>query len=173
MKNIQLIVIPFLLMFFVLPLYAQKNLSAKENSIQTDKGEFLERFVGSWIGEGDSDEQKVRDEMKFEWAFDKRFLKLHYRALDGDKYKGEGYIWFNKELNQYEYYEFNNGRWAIRQGIGQVVSNSFVISEQRKGNRIRLTFEFINPASIKMTEVYVRKKGNQPFAALSFRRQTE
>lgn len=172
-RMINLLVILFLsLTLFSAPaIFGQKDTFAKESLVKAEKEDFLERFIGSWSGEGSSDGVKVRDEMKLEWAFGKRFLKLSYRALEGDKYEGEEYIRFDKDQNQYEYYEFNNGRWAVRRGTGRVVNNSFVITEKRKDVEIELTFEFINPNEIKMTEGYLQKEGKKPFAVLTFRRR--
>lgn len=39
--------------------------------------------------------------MRFEWILGGRFLRLTYRALAGDDYVGEGYLWYDPALGRY------------------------------------------------------------------------
>ncbi len=158
----------FLFGLLVLQTAAQVDAVSKE----AGTGE-LYRLVGRWVGEGTSDGEKVRDEMRCEWIHGNRFLKLHYRATDGDDYSGEGYLRYNPERKLYEYWEFNNGRWPVRQWTGNWVKDRFVFSEDRKDLRIQLTMEFVSADSIKMSENYVRGDKLELFVSLTFRRDTK
>lgn len=167
MKNLISLLIFFLVVSCSFQIYGQKNVSA-----ETNEDKFLERFVGVWIGEGLSDGEKTRDEIKFEWRFGTRFLNFNYRTLEGrDDYASEGFLWFNGEKKLYEYYEFNNGRWAVRQGNGKKKENSLVISEKRKDAEIELIFEFVDSETMKITESYLRGKIKEPFVVYTFKRK--
>lgn len=175
MKIFSSIFILFLFSIFSIPATSQKSeVSGKvENT-------FLQKLVGNWIGKGTSfsiDEKgkrkeiEVEDEMILEPALDGKFLKLQYRALTGDKYKGEGFIRFNAEKNQFEYYEFNNGIWAARRATGKVVKNSLIFDEKRSDIRLQLTFEIIERNTLKINEIEIANGKNRPVANLIFKRK--
>lgn len=148
-----------------------KTTGVKVNEKASVEEKFLDRLAGNWTGEGTSEGREVRDEMSFEWTLDNKFLRLRYRALKGDEYKGEGYFRFDKERDRFEYYEFNNGKWPVRQGFGKLAGNSLVFSEQRADVNIRLIIELVSADSIKITEAYIREKSEDPFVTVTFRRK--
>lgn len=165
----------FFLCFTILLIFGQIVFGQEKGvAVKSEEQKFLDQFVGVWIGEGVSEGQKTRDEMRFEWRFGTRFLNLNYRTLEGkDNYTSEGFLWFNAEKKQYEYYEFNNGRWAVRQGIGKKIGNSLVVSEKRDDVSIELVFEFVGSDTMKITESYLNKKTKEPFVVYTFKRKSD
>jgi hypothetical protein len=167
----------FKLVFFILlVLLFQVVLvfSQKQSPKDTQETKFLQQLVGVWTGKGESLGSKTTDEMKFSWLFNKRFLKMNYKTLKGkDIYTSEGFIWFNTKTQIFEYYDFNDGIWAIRKGIGKMNENSLMINETREedGTQIELTFEFIDKNTLKVVEFYTQNQVRKPLADYTFKRQ--
>jgi hypothetical protein len=169
MKKLSIII--FLFGLFSLAIFGQKTAT----KIKTET-EFLEQFVGIWVGEGKSLECKTTDEMTFTWIFEKKFLKMNYRTLEGkDVYTSEGFIWFNPKKKLFEYYDFNDGIWAVRKGLGKLSGNSLLISEQREedGTIIELSFEFINQNTLKVVEFITKNQTRQNIADYTFKKKIE
>ena len=120
------------------------------------KKPFLNRLLGSWLGTGSSNSKVVVDKMTFRYVLDDQFLYFQYYALDGDTYKGEGYIFFDHKDQQFKWYEFNNGCWPIRIHSGSVIDQSLILEEHSFGRDMRLVFEFLDENTLHMTEAYLR-----------------
>lgn len=131
---------------------------------------FLERFVGEWEGEGESDGRKVRDAMRFEWALGNRFIRFTYKALDGDDYKGEGYVWYNPARERYEWWEFNNGKWPVRQHTGRRDKDLLKLEETSTDRKLRLTFRFTADDTLLMAESFVEGDKLKPYVNVTFHR---
>jgi hypothetical protein len=123
----------------------------------TSAKSFLTRFVGIWEGDGISEGNPVRDRMAVNWALDQRFLRFTYQAISGDSYMGEGYFWHNSDQCRYEWWEFNNGGWPIRQHSGERRDEQLVLNERAKNRDMRLTFSFTGMDTLEMQEGYLRK----------------
>ncbi len=114
--------------------------------------ERLARFVGRWVGEGETNGQAIRDEAAWAWALGGRFLKMSYRALDGDSFAAEGYFWYNTASGQFEFYEFNNGRAPVRFLVGHVEDETLVFEERTETNQVQIVFAWLDDDSLTMTE---------------------
>jgi hypothetical protein len=147
------------------------NLFAQNNSIELTEQHFLERFVGEWEGKGQSDNNDVQDLMQFQWVLNQRFLSFSYKALAGDNYEGEGYVWYNPSLSLYEWWEFNNGRWPVRKHQGQHNDNQLVLEEHTEDRDMRLTFTFANNDTLDMTEGFLNGEQLDAYVAVKFRRK--
>jgi len=134
---------------------------------------FLERWVGEWEGTGTSDGKPVRDRMTIQWTLNHRFLRFTYIAQEGDRYKGEGYFWYNPQLKRYEWWEFNNGRWPVRQHIGDRTQDQLVLEENDGDRRMRLIFTFSDNNTLEMTEGFVEGDQAKPYVVMKFRRKLD
>ncbi len=132
---------------------------------------FLDRFVGSWLGEGHSNDKRVIDWMELRYVLDNQFLRFRYEALKGDTYKGEGYIFFDKDTQQFRWYEFNNGWWPIRMHVGHQDNLSLILEEHARGRDMRLIFEFLDENTIRMTEAHLRDGHAEVYVDEIFKRQ--
>lgn len=163
----------FLLLFFIV-LFAFSSLGQNPSSNKVKETQILEQFVGVWVGKGKSLGGETTDEMTFSWLFNKRFLKMNYRTLEGkDTYTSEGFIWFNPKKSLFEYYDFNDGLWEVRQGFGNIDRNRLVIAETRQedGTYIELIFEFVDKNTLKFVEFFTKNKVRKLLADFTFRRQ--
>ncbi len=131
---------------------------------------FLDRFVGAWRGTGIQDGKPIRDEMQFAWALNRRFLRFTYKALAGDGYLGEGYVWYNPSLKRYEWWEFNNGTWPVREHRGTRDADSLVMEEKASDRHLRLTFSFTDADTLRMEESHVVGQQIKPYVTVTFRR---
>jgi len=137
------------------------------------ESQFLHRFVGRWLGEGESYGKQVRDEMVLRWVLKNRFLEMEYRAVDGDDYVGRGYLWWNPAQRRYELYEFNNGAWPIRFETGQRTGETLLLEERAEDRHVRLRFVFVDDDTILMTESAVKDGGEALFVRVRFRKQPD
>lgn len=147
------------------------NFSIQSQNVESTGQQFLERFVGEWEGEGQSDNNNVQDLMRFQWVLNQRFLSFSYKALAGDNYEGEGYVWYNPSLGLYELWEFNNGRWPVREHQGQHSDNQLVLEEHTEDRDIRLTFTFVNSNTLDMTEEFVNGEQLDAYVMVRFHRK--
>lgn len=152
---------------------ASTNFSTQSQNVDSAEQQFLERFVGEWEGEGQSDNNDVQDLMQFQWVLNRRFLNFSYKALARDNYEGEGYVWYNPPLGLYELWEFNNGRWPVREHQGQHNDNQLVLEEHTEDRNIRLTFTFVNSDTLDMTEGFVNGEQLDAYAVIRFHRKVE
>ena len=134
---------------------------------------FLDRFAGRWMGEGTTRGKPIRDEMQFEWTLGRRFLRLRYRALAGDDFQAEGYVWYDPERSRYEFYEFNTGRAPVRVEVGQRTNDRLVFVERTERRHMQLTLELVDTDTLKLTEAEVFGKRVEPYVYLTFRRAPE
>jgi hypothetical protein len=132
---------------------------------------FLDRFVGNWLGEGYSNNKRIIDRMDLRYVLDNLFLRFQYEALEGDTYKGEGYIFFDKDTQQFQWYEFNNGWWPIRMHMGRQDNQSLILEEHSSGRDMRLIFEFLNENTMRMTEAHLRDGRAEVYVDEIFKRQ--
>lgn len=118
---------------------------------------FLQRLAGQWEGEGVSAENKrIRDRMQLEWVLGARFLRMTYRALDGDDYASEGYLWYDAGQRHYVLWAANNGSWPVRERVGRRENDSLVLDDRNTpGLSSRLTFAFVDDDTLDMRESFV------------------
>lgn len=150
---------------------ATAGLEPKYQNAEAAETAFLERWVGEWEGTGTSEGQAVRDRMTFQWTLDRRFLRFTYKALSGDRYESEGYVWSNPKLKRYEWWEFNNGIWAVRQHTGYRHKDQLVLEEDTGDRKLRLTFTFSDNNTLAMTEAFVNGEQTKPYVVMQFCRQ--
>lgn len=131
---------------------------------------FLQRLAGTWVGEGTSEGTEVRDEMTLAWTLGDRFLRLEYRSPT-DGYAGEGYVWFDTRQKRYEWWEFNNGYWPVRQHRGSREGSSLVLAEHVGERQTRLTLELVGDDTLEVKERLLRDGTWAPLATLTFRRK--
>lgn len=158
-----------LAMFLVVLL--QSNTEALANNKQIEASKFLDRFEGYWLGEGEAGGKKVRDEMQYEWTLDHRFLHMKIRSLEGDTFRAEGYFWYNRTQNRFEFYEFNNGRWPVRIMKGSLNKEKLILEERTNDRHIRIILEWVNDGVLKLTEGYVKGQKFEPFVQETFQRK--
>jgi hypothetical protein len=137
----------------------------------TAKSPFLDRLLGSWLGMGTSNGKAVVDRMTFKHVLDDKFLYFQYYALEGDTYKGEGYIFFDHKDQRFQWYEFNNGLWPIRIHSGSVIDRSLILEEHSFGRDMRLIFEFLDDNTVRMTEAYLRVDRAEVYVDEVFKRE--
>ncbi len=146
---------------------AQKDDSASEAR------QLLSRFVGKWVGEG-----TARDEARWEWTLDDRFLRLGYRELAQPGFKAEGYLWYNPQEDRFELYEFNNGARPVRffagaplkkTPVGKRGRQTIVLEEHADHRHIRLTIEWLDESSWNYVEANLHDGEVAPFVQMTFR----
>jgi hypothetical protein len=137
----------------------------------TAKSPFLNRLLGSWLGKGNSNTKVVIDKMTFKYVLDDNFLYFQYYALEGDNYKGEGYLFFDHKDQQFQWYEFNNGWWPIRIHSGYVIDKRLILEEHSFGRDMQLIFEFLDENTVHMTEAYLRADGAEVYVDEVFTRE--
>ncbi|MDX1948539.1 MAG: hypothetical protein SFU86_24345 [Pirellulaceae bacterium] len=133
--------------------------------------EFLARFVGDWLGAGTSEGKPVKDVFRCQWSLGERFVRFSYQAEAGDKYVGEGYFWFNPRRERYEWWEFNNGHWPVRQHVGRREGDALLLEESAADRKLRLVFRFTPEGTLQMTEGFVEGERVKPYVTITFRRQ--
>lgn len=144
---------------------------AKSKTNLLAKSPFLDRLLGSWLGTGTSNSKAVVDKMTFKYVLDDQFLYFQYYALEGDTYKGEGYLFFDHKEQRFQWYEFNNGRWPIRVHSGYANDQRLVLEEHSLGRDMQLIFEFLDENTLHMTEAYLRVDGADIYVNEVFRRE--
>ena len=132
---------------------------------------FLDQFVGTWEGKGISDAREVRDRMQFQPVLSQHFLRFSHKAIAGDDYEGEGYVWYNPTLSSYEWWEFNNGPWAVRQYQGKQDREQLILREETRDRKMQLSFAFIDNNTLEMTEAFVTDEQLKPYVKLKFQRK--
>lgn len=135
---------------------------------QADQKNFLNHFAGKWKGEGKSMGKWVKDELVFTPTLDNKFLLMKLRALDGDSFAAEGYLRYNEQTNQFEFYEFSNGQWPVRILKGKVVDSSLVLEEKTGNRHIRITMTVKDKKTFTLEEAHVKETGLAPFVQETF-----
>jgi hypothetical protein len=129
-------------------------MTSKTNA--AEKNPFFDRLLGNWLGKGNFNGKTVIDRMIFNHVLDDQFLYFQYYALEGDTYKGEGYLFFAPKDQRFQWFEFNNGRWPIRIHSGFVIDQRLILEEHTFDRDMRLIFEFLDENTLHMTEAYLR-----------------
>jgi hypothetical protein len=150
----------------------QADQGQENENPETTKTLFLERLVGQWEGSGKSNNREIRDLMQFQWALNQRFVHFFYRALAGDNYEGEGYIWYNPSHRCYEWWEFNNGQRPVRMHTGHGNQNQLILEEDGEEQKMRLTFTFVDDSTLEMTESFLEEEQVEPYVRVRFQRKT-
>jgi hypothetical protein len=108
--------------------------------------------------------------MRFQWALNRRFLRFTYKALAGDGYLGEGYVWYNPALRRYQWWEFNNGTWPVREHHGDRDADALILEEHTGARHLRLTFSFTDANTLRMDEAHLVGQQPKPYVTVTFRR---
>jgi hypothetical protein len=155
----------------LMPVASSTSLTVQRDPADGAEQTFLEQFVGEWEGDGTSEGQKVRDRMVVQPALSGRFFRFSYKALVGDGYEGEGYFWYNAKLRRYQWWEFNEGKWPVREHEGQRSGNQLILEEHTPERHMRLTFTFVDQNTLSMTEGFLTGDQFKPYAVVKFQRQ--
>jgi hypothetical protein len=86
--------------------------------------------------------------------------------LSGDRYESEGYVWYDPKLKRYEWWEFNNGTWAVRQHRGYRHKDQLVLEEDTSDRKMRLIFTFSDNNTLAMTEAFVKGEQTKPYVVM-------
>lgn len=127
--------------------------------------------MGIWLGDGVSDGTPVRDCWQFTGEPGTSSLRFTYTALDGDSYKGEGFLALDTRWGSFECRESNNGYWPERHHHGRLEGpDRLVFSERAEDRHVRLELVLEGDDTLHMTESRVVQGNLEPFAIVRFER---
>jgi hypothetical protein len=135
---------------------------------------FLDRFVGSWIGEGTASGAPIGDALLCDRVLDGTFLFMQDQAIGGS-FKADTYMGYHVEDRRYELYTFNNNTalgssLPVRVMTGHRDGDRLVMEERRGPQSLRYTFEFLDQDTFQLTKAFLTGHGD-PFVIEIFRRQ--
>ena len=140
------------------------------NSSEIQARQFFDQIAGKWSGKGTSSGMDIQDLLTLSWTLDKRFLKFHFGAREGDSFTAEGYFWYNPQKASCEFYEFNNGEWPIRILSGSLQGNTLTLREKTEDRHVQLTIGKNADGTLSLEEAFVQEKGLTPFVNEIFNR---
>ena len=120
----------------------------------------FDRMEGIWIGEGATNGQPVRDSIWFSRVgFSEDFLRFRLEEIGGNL-KMDGYLWKQDDIN-YEFHEFNNGKWPVRHFRGTMQDGKLTLVERAADREILLVFFFSDDGGMGFQEYWLVKDGER------------
>jgi hypothetical protein len=97
--------------------------------------EFLDRFIGEWVGEGTAGDTPISEELLCERVLARTFLLMLDREIGGGNFKADIYVGYSVEGKRYELYTFNNNTalgssLPVRGMKGHRVGETLVMQEK-------------------------------------------
>ena len=146
------------------------SLSANAQKLQrTHADSLLHSLIGHWQGKGTSFGIAVEDKISFDTTIRGRFLFMKLAAITGDEFIAEGYLWYNPDKQQVEFYEFNDGAWPVRILTGKAEGNKILLEEKIANRHIRISF-LISQESFVLTEAKIIDGKEEIFVNETFAR---
>src|SRR5262245_28322568 len=128
--------------------------------------DFLDRFIGHWIGEGTASGADISDDLVCERVLDGTFLFMRDRAIGGS-FESDTYVGYDVEEKRFELYTFNNNTGfgsslPVRLMTGRRDGDRLVMEEKRSPDGLRYTFEFLDQDTFRLTKSFVTGHPKRP-----------
>lgn len=131
---------------------------------QSQTGPFLNRYQGSWQGEGKAFGMPARLQLRWELVLGDKFLRLSLkntmRRANGETQVFEGHAYYQMvSENQYEAKWFDSRGVAFpikAEAVGEALNASWGTPEQEQG---RSTYRLLEPGKMEVVDAVRQKDG--------------
>src|SRR5712692_6580273 len=138
--------------------------------------EFIDRFIGSWLGEGDFAGTPVHESFECARVLGGNFLLMKDREIGGAGFEGDIYLGYDALDKRYELTVFTNfngfgAGLPFRQMTGQRSGDTLVMEERHGRAPLRYTFEFLDQDTFRFTKAFVKGHNVRTIVVEVFSRQ--